>query len=82
MPGKTIEEVKRRYEARLLAVPGVVSVGIGLNEESKKVIRIGTVAAVSNRESIPSSLEGYEVVVSVTGVIKVQTDPGMDRGDQ
>ena len=69
----TIEEVKRKHERQLLSLPGIVSVGIGLNKQNVKVISIGIGTAESRPDSIPSKIEGYEVVVQITGVIRAQT---------
>jgi len=67
----TITEVKREYEKKWLATPGVVSVGIGLNRQGMKVIRIG-MEKISDKwpKNIPKKVKGYPVEVFYSGKIK------------
>lgn len=66
-----IREVKAAHEARLLALPGVVSVGLGRSPEGEDVIvvcldraRPRTLAA------LPETLAGYPVRIEITGPVK------------
>lgn len=66
-----IREVKAANEARLMALPGVVSVGVGRTPGGEDVIvvcldraRPGTVAA------LPKALSGYPVRIEITGPVK------------
>ena len=69
----TIQQVKQQYESQLLSLPGVVSVGIGLDEKKTAVIIIGIASENSSlRAELPKQLEGYEVIIQVTGDIKTQ----------
>ena len=69
----SIKDVKAKHEARLMALPGVVSVGIGRAEDGSSAIIVGLDAANPNIETqIPQSLEDYPVVVQVIGTIKPQ----------
>lgn len=70
---QSIKEVKAIHEARLLALPGVVSVGIGRAEDGTSAIIVGLDAPHPNIEpQIPQSLDDYPVVVQVVGQIKAQ----------
>jgi hypothetical protein len=69
----TIREVKEKYEAGLLKIKGVVSVGIGLNKYGTPVIIVGI--NQQNKRSIrriPTVLEGYMVEVQLIETIKAQ----------
>ena len=67
----TIQEVKTRHEKRLMAMRGVVSVGIGQEADGKAVIVIGLDAPRPETvKDLPQSLEGYPVRVKITGPIK------------
>ena len=69
----SIKDVKAKHEARLMALPGVVSVGIGRAKDGNSAIIVGLEAANPNIETqIPLSLEDYPVVVQVIGTIKPQ----------
>jgi hypothetical protein len=70
---KTVREVKEKYEALLLKIKGVVSVGIGLTKENTPGIIVGLKR--ENKRSvrkIPSVLEGYNVEIQLIGSIKAQ----------
>ncbi|HXF82216.1 MAG TPA: hypothetical protein VNN19_05635 [bacterium] len=66
-----IQEVKKAHEARLLALPGVVSVGIGRGEGGEEVI----VVCLDRRRprtlaALPPSLEGFPLRVEITGPVR------------
>lgn len=67
---KSIDEVLTAHTDSLLALPGVVGTAIGLcdGERCIKVFLADSNAAV--RERIPARLEGYRVVVEVTGTVR------------
>lgn len=70
---ETIQEVKARHESRLLAIPGVVSVGIGKDADGHLVIVIGVEnEATRNAPSLPRELDGHAVHVQVLGPIRAQ----------
>ena len=69
----SIKEVKNQHEARLLALPSVVSVGIGLNKKGQSMIIIGLDGPNAETETqLPSMLEGHPVEVRIVGTVKAQ----------
>lgn len=69
----SIQEVKKQHEARLLGLPGVVSVGIGLDHNSQPAIIIGLDGSNPDVEAqLPATLEGYPVILKNVGPIKAQ----------
>ncbi len=69
----TIQEVKRSHEAELMALPGVVSVGIGLDENGKPAIIVGLdKERQETRVKMPRTLAGHPVIIQITGTIKAQ----------
>ena len=69
----SIKDVKSRHEASLLQLPGVVSVGVGLDEKGNQAIIVGLTSRDPDTESkIPPRLEGYPVVIRIVGKIKAQ----------
>jgi hypothetical protein len=69
----SIQEVKRQHEARFLDLPGVVSVGIGLDPNGNQAIIVGL--SVSNPEieaKIPKVVGGFPVIVRIIGSLKAQ----------
>lgn len=64
----SIQEVKQKHEAELMELPGVVSVGIGRDEQGRAVIAIGLDRDRPEvREQLPQRLEGYDVHTTVVG---------------
>jgi hypothetical protein len=69
----TIQEAKARHVQRLLALPGVVSVGVGRDAEGREAIVVGLDRARPETQSrVPAQLEGYRVRVEVIGPVKPQ----------
>ncbi len=69
----SIQEVRARHVDRLMATPGVVSVGIGRDDEGTEVIIVGLDQARAEAvQSLPASLEGYTVRTQVVGKITPQ----------
>jgi hypothetical protein len=69
----SIQDVKARHAHRLLAVPGVVSVGIGLDAQGREVIVVGLDRPRPETQSaLPTQLEGYPVRVEIIGAVRAQ----------
>jgi hypothetical protein len=69
----TIQEVKARHAPRILAMPGVVSVGVGRDTEGREVIVVGLDRARPETQArLPAKLEDYRVQVQITGTVKAQ----------
>lgn len=70
---ESISAVKAKHASRLLAEPGVVSVGIGQETDGRAVIIIG-VDSKHRLDSLalPQELDGYPVKVQVLGIIRAQ----------
>jgi hypothetical protein len=67
----TIQEVKAKHAERLMAMAGVVSVGIGKNPDGQFVIIVGLDGPRPKTvEQIPKALDGYPVRVEIIGPIK------------
>ena len=69
----TIQEVKKKHEARILKIEGVISIGIGLNKDQIPAIIVGLKQERQELiRRIPSVLEGYPVEVQIIGTIRIQ----------
>lgn len=69
----TIHEVKTKHAPGFLALPGVVSVGVGRDAGGAEVIVIGLDRArPETQASLPTQLEGYSVRVQIIGAVKAQ----------
>ncbi len=66
----SVEEVKKRHEARLMRTPGVVGVGIG-RSGGRTVIRVYVEKdSPKVRKAVPQSLDDVPVEVIVSGRFK------------
>lgn len=67
----SIEEVKKKYTNRLLALPGVISVGIGKDPDGIPVIIVSLEhRQPETQKKLPKTLEGYPLQVEITGTVK------------
>ncbi|MDQ7843617.1 MAG: hypothetical protein QN141_07715 [Armatimonadota bacterium] len=70
---RSIREVRARYEAELMALPGVVSVGVGGGPDGTLVIVVGLDRPRPETVSrLPRTLEGYTVQAQVVGRIEAR----------
>lgn len=65
----SIETVVSRHQADLMAVPGVIGVGVG-ECAAKPCIKVLLEKETSQTETLPKELEGFVVEAEVTGVIE------------
>lgn len=69
----SIHVVKAQHERRLLAMEGVISVGVGRDASGKPVIIIGLDRPRPGTQAqLPQTLEEYPVRVEIVGEIKAQ----------
>ena len=67
MPSKTIEQVQQEHTDEWMAIPGVEGTAIGLYE-GKPCIKIFTSSKPQQLQNkIPSTIEGYPVIIEETG---------------
>ena len=70
---KTIQDIKAEHEAELMAMPGVVSVGLGQDAQGSQVIVIGVKSEeVSRSLVLPRDFVNYPVEVKVLGTVRAR----------
>ncbi len=70
MSARKIEEVLKDHTDRLMSIPGVVGTGQGLCDD-KPCIKVFVIKKTPDlEEKIPRKLEGYQVKIEETGVIR------------
>jgi hypothetical protein len=68
-----IEEVKRRHARELMALSGILAVGIGRTPDGEAAIIVSVRRDVPEAASrVPSTLEGHPVVVQLSSEIRGQ----------
>jgi hypothetical protein len=68
----SIGEVKDRHEEELLSIPGVVGVGISSRDGEPVLVVYLESDSPALKASIPTELEGFQIVNEVTGPIEIQ----------
>lgn len=69
----SIQDVKSQHESELMAVPGVVSVGIGMDDDGNHVIVVGVDRERPEIQTqVPKAVEGYPVRIEIVGKMKAQ----------
>ena len=66
----SLSEVKERHTPELMAIPGVVGVGIGGTPGEEHLVVYLENGSPELKARIPTELEGYKVATVVTGAIK------------
>ncbi|MFC1794782.1 hypothetical protein ACFL3Q_14490 [Planctomycetota bacterium] len=67
MPERTIEQVQEEYTDEWMAIPGIEGIAIGLFEGESCIKIFSSKKAEDLRVMIPSSIEGYPVIIEETG---------------
>jgi len=66
----SIQEAKTKHAEQLLELPGVVSVGIGLDPEGRPAILVGLDGPCPETcAALPESLDGYPLCTQVMGTV-------------
>jgi hypothetical protein len=75
MTERTIEQVQEEHTDEWMAIPGVEGTAIGLYE-GKPCIKIFTSLKPQQvRDKIPSTVEGYPVIIEETGEFRALDEP-------
>lgn len=80
MSKPSIKEVIQQHSSEILSIPGVVGIYEGETKAGNPCIKIMTEKESQEIEDkIPKSLNGYPVIIEVTGKIKPM---GSEKGDE
>jgi hypothetical protein len=67
---RTIEQVQQAHTNQWMEIPGVQGTGIGLFENKPCIKIFSSKKAEELRGKIPSEVEGYPVIIEVTGTFQ------------
>jgi hypothetical protein len=70
MPQKTIEQVQEEHTSQWMAIPGVEGTAIGLYKGKPCIKVFSSVKPQKMQDKIPSSIEGYPVIIEETGTFR------------
>src|SRR5438094_9674413 len=80
-PKRDINAVLAAHDKELLAIPDVVGVYVGtLQDRRTPCLKVMVAEKTDPQRAIPRSIEGYPVVIEVTGEIRALDNPPGDRG--
>jgi hypothetical protein len=69
----SIQDVKAEHASRIMALPGVVSVGIGRDAGGQPILVVGLDRErAETRARLPQELEGYVLKVEIVGDVRAQ----------
>jgi hypothetical protein len=75
MPPKTIQQVQQEHTEEWMALPGVVGTAIG-KDKGKLCILVFTASNTDQvRQQIPSTVDGYPVIVRYMGKVRSLDEP-------
>jgi hypothetical protein len=66
----TIEQAQKKHQDRIMALPGVVGVGIGAVKDTLVIKVLVSQKTAALEKKIPKTLEGYKVIIEETGEIR------------
>lgn len=69
MAARSIDEVLAAHTDSLMALPGVVGTAVGLCEGQRCIKVLVADSSAETTRRVPTRLEGYPVVVEVTGTV-------------
>ncbi len=70
MPERTIEQVQEEHTDDWMAIPGVEGTAIGLFEDKPCIKIFSSKKAEELRAKIPTTIEGYPVIIEETGIFR------------
>ena len=75
-PKRDINVVLAAHDKGLLAIPGVVGVYVGTLEDRRTpCLRVMVARKTAESRNVPQSIEGYPIVIEVTGEIRALDKP-------
>ncbi len=74
MRGRSVEQVFDSHRDRLLSVPGVVGAGIAMLDDKPSLVVMIREMTPELKALIPAELDGYPVVIEITGEFKAFGD--------
>lgn len=70
MPEQTIEQVQEKYTDEWMAIPGVQGTAIGMSQGTPCILILSSVEASMLQTKIPSTVQGYPVVIKESGAFR------------
>jgi len=75
MSVRTIEQVHREHADTWMALPGVIGTAIGRHGDKPCLLILAEADNEQIRQNVPSTVEGYPVIIQHTGDIRALEEP-------
>ena len=69
MPVLNVKDVKRKYEAKIMKIDGVVGIGIGMENNQDAIVVFVKERTARIDKKVPKQLKGFPVVIRESGRI-------------
>lgn len=76
-----VARARMRAEAGLMALPGVVSIGVGLDDTGTKAIVVGVAGTGVDVTAVPHDVDGVPVLVREVGGYRADEGDAQDDAD-
>ena len=68
----SVNDVKQKYQSKIMNIPGVVGIGVGKENESDAIMVLVVERTSVIEKKVPKQLKGFPVIIQETGVIRAQ----------
>jgi len=66
----SVNDVKKKYESKIMNIPGVVGIGVGKQDELDAITVLVVEKTPLIEKKVPQQLKGFPVIIQETGVIR------------
>lgn len=70
MANISVNDVKKKYESKIMNIPGVVGIGVGKQDELDAITVLVVEKTPLIEKKVPQQLKGFPVIIQETGVIR------------
>lgn len=68
----TPSEIQKKHQSNLMRIPGVIGVGVGMEEEESVLVVLVDKYTRKLKRTVPKELDGYRLVVKETDPVQAQ----------
>ena len=65
-----VNDVKKKYEKKIMNIPGVVGIGIGKLDDQDAITVLVVEKTALIEKKVPQELKGFPVIIQETGTIR------------
>lgn len=65
-----VNDVKKKYEKKIMNIPGVVGIGVGMLDDVDAITVMVVEKTALIEKKVPQQLKGFPVIIQETGTIR------------